>query len=472
MKLNPNISLRWLLGAGLLTITAACSSNPVERITDVFSRDTEVVEENVPEQDDRIPVLALENRLEPDESLASAEIQLPPPYINTSWPQPGGDADHTMHHLGASLALEKVWSVDIGKGAGKRSPLIAPPVVAENRIFVTDAQAQITAFDSKSGQRLWRTEMTPDIQRKSKKWYQVFENNNPAEIGFGGGVAFDNGKVFATSGFGFVVGMNADTGEVLWQYETEAPIRTAPTATNGSVYVVTNANEFISLDQQTGEVQWDYQSFEEAARFLAATSPAANADVVVAPFSSGEVTALRADNGQELWTETVARSSKLTALSNLNDIAGSPVIDRGRVYAISHAGQISAIDLRSGRTVWESPVSGLQTPWVAGEFIFVVSVDSELVCLSRNNGRIAWVEQLPRYENEKNKKNRITWAGPVIAGGNLVLVSSRGELILVDPQTGDTTSRKRVSKGSTITPIVAEELLYVLSANGTLTALR
>ncbi len=466
MKLARNRSLTWIMMAGLMATTAACSSSPLN----VFSRDkAEEVEETPVADDGRVPVLALENRLEPDVELASS-ITLPPPYINASWPQPGGDADHTMHHLGAELTLDRLWSRKVTNSSGRRAPLLSPPVVADSRIFVIDSKAHVTAFDTAGGKEVWTTELTPDLRAPNRKWYEVMQRENPAQIGFGGGVAYDTGRIFATSGFGFVAALDAETGETLWTHQAETPIRTAPTATNGLVYVVTNSNEMLALNQETGEVEWDYQSFEETARFLAATSPAANAEIVIAPFSSGEIAALRADNGQELWRETVSRSSRMTALSNLSDIAGSPVIDRGTVFAVSHAGQMSAIDLRSGRTQWEAPIAGLQTPWVAGDFIFVLSVENELVSMSREDGRVAWIQELPRYENEKRKKNRITWNGPIIAGGQLVLTSSSGEVLLLDPKSGDTMGRRKIGKGSNISPVLANQQLFILTENGKLTA--
>ncbi|MEL7017361.1 MAG: PQQ-binding-like beta-propeller repeat protein, partial [Pseudomonadota bacterium] len=190
----------------------------------------------------------------------------------------------------------------------------------------------------------------------------------------------------------------------------------------------------------------------------------------VAPFSSGELVAFLTENGRPLWTDSLVRNAQLTALSTLNDIAGSPVIDRGLVYAVSHAGQLVAIDIRSGDRVWAVSVAGLQMPWVAGDFIYLVSVDSELVCVSREHGAIVWVSQLRKHEKVKKKKGRIAWAGPVLAGDHLVLVSSVGELVKVDPTDGEIVETKKIKEGSLVSPVVSGEKIYVLTQKGKLRA--
>ena len=287
-----------------------------------------------------------------------------------------------------------------------------------------------------------------------------------------GGVAFDNGRIFVTSGFGFVAALNAETGEEIWRTETDAPVRTAPTAYRGSVYFVTNTNEMVSLSQADGSRNWNFQSFEEAARILSSASPAAAGDLVVAPFSSGELTAFLSESGRSVWNDTLARNTRLTALSTLNDIAGSPVIDRGLVYVVSHAGRLAAIDIRTGNRVWEAPIASLQMPWVAGDYIFIVSVDAELVCISRADGAVVWIEQLKRYKNEKKRKGRIAWAGPVLVGDHLVLVSSDGEVVKVAPQSGAVLDTVEISDGSVISPIVADETIFILTEKGKLIALK
>ncbi len=465
---NWRFGLRNLLMAAAFVFTASCSLNPVSAVTGIFGGDDE--EEDAPEDDERISILALDLEVTADPRYAGAEVSVPPSYVNQSWPQPGGEADHTLHHIGATLEFDSIWKVDIGD-ASERAKLTSPPIVVSDRVYVLDAEAKVTSFNAETGERIWRTELTPEIKNRFRV-REIFRGPKAAEIGFGGGVAFDQGRIFVTSGFGFVAALDALSGEEVWRFETSSAVRTPPTAYRGKVYFTTNTNEFIALDQATGEKQWTFQSFEEAARFLSASSPAAAGDLVVAPFSSGEIVAFIADTGRAVWNETLVQQTRLTALASLNDIAGSPVIDRGLVFVVSHGGRLAAIDIRTGKVAWEASIASLQMPWVAGDFIFIVSVDGELACISRADGGIIWVTQLQRYAKKKKRKGRITWSGPVLAGGHLVLVSSRGEIIKVAPETGEIIATGKIGGGSVVSPVVANEKVYVLTEKGKLIAMR
>ena len=465
--------VRSLSLAFLLIFVSACSSGPIGAVTGFFgeSEEDEAEDEDAAEDDNRISILALDEQLKADPRYAGAPVSIPPSYVNTSWPQPGGEADHTLHHIAASLEFEVEWRADVGKVSARRARLTAPPVVVSDRIFVIDAETTVTSFNAETGEEIWSTELAPDIDEKFRV-LDILRGPKASQIGFGGGVAFDQGKVFVTSGFGFVAALDAISGEELWRVETINPVRTPPTAYRGRVYLATNTNEFLALEQETGEKAWTFQSFEEPARFLSSSSPAAAGDLVVAPFSSGELVAFLADNGRAVWNESLVRQARLTALSSLNDIAGSPVIDRGLVYVVSHGGRLAAIDIRSGEPVWDTSIASLQMPWVAGDFIFIVSIEGELACLSRTDGGIIWVSQLTRYKNEKKRKGRITWSGPVLAGDHLVLVSSDKQIIKVSPQTGAIVATEKIPGGSVIAPIVANEKVFILTETGKLIAMR
>jgi outer membrane protein assembly factor BamB len=249
-------------------------------------------------------------------------------------------------------------------------------------------------------------------------------------------------------------------------------VRGAPTVADGRVFVVTVENTAEAIAADDGRRLWTHTGTAENAGLLGAASPAVEGEVVVVPYMSGELFALRVENGRPLWSDNLAAARRIDAVSGMADIRGLPVIDRGRVYAISHSGRLAAIDLRTGERIWEQEIGGTNMPWVAGDFVYVLGNNGDLICLTRRDGRIRWIHELPRYENVERKRGPLLWTGPVLAGDRLIVLASNGEAETVSPYTGEAIGRVEMPDGSYIAPIVAAKTLYVLTNDADLIAMR
>jgi len=109
---------------------------------------------------------------------------------------------------------------------------------------------------------------------------------------------------------------------------------------------------------------------------------------------------------------------------------------------------------------------------VAGDHVFVVTTDSQVVCLERATGVVRWVRELRRFEDVEDRKGRVVWSGPVLASNRLVLASSRGDVAVLNPADGAVVRELRADGPVFIAPIVADDTVYVLSDSGSLTAFR
>lgn len=403
----------------------------------------------------RISVLTRDKVLEPEAK--GVEIKLPPPEANEDWPQAGGYANHAMHHMEVGDKLAKQWSTGIGAGAGKRARLLAQPVVAEGLAFTMDAEAEVRAVNAKTGSTVWKRDLTPDE-----------EDSTFAS----GGVAYEDGQLFVSTGFAQVVSLEAKTGKVLWRQTLSGPMRGAPTVRGGRVFVVTVDNQTHCLAAEDGVVQWTHQGISEGASLLAGTSPAVDGNVVVVPYSSGELFALRVDNGSVLWQDQLATVRRTDNVATLSDIRGRPIIDRGRVYAIGHADLLVAIELRSGRRLWEREIGGIQSPWVAGDYLYLISNSNEAVALEAKTGKVLWVTQLQFWKDEEDKEGRVIWAGPVLASDRLIVGNSEGYLVSLSPYTGQVLGKLSISDGISIQPAVADSTMYFITNDADLVAYR
>lgn len=422
----------------------------------------------------RIPVMSLDSELKPDTTLAETPILLPPPYRNPEWPQPGGYASNAMYHLAAPGRLREVWSESAGKGNDIDSHLTSSPVVAGGLVYVLDSEAHVFAFRAENGRKVWDKSLAP---RNGTDWPTFWgllgkANTIKPPQGMGGGVAFNNGRIYVTSGFGVVYCLDARSGREIWRKDLAMPIINAPVVNGGRVFVSTHDNHFYALAEADGRSLWDHQGISESQGMLASTSAAVSGETVIAPYTSGEIFALRAQNGQVGWTDVLSRTGHVTALSQLDDIAGRPVIDRGVVYAVSQSGLMAAFSVNTGERLWSRDIGGIQTPWAAGDFVYVVDNNARVICLTRKEGKVRWIHQMPQYEDLENKKDPIIWAGPVLVSDKLVVVSSNGYAQALSPYDGKLTGRVEIPDGTTIAPVVANGIMYLYTSDAELVALR
>jgi outer membrane protein assembly factor BamB len=405
----------------------------------------------------RVSILLNQRSITPDPRAAKEQILLPAPSINRDWPQPGGYPNHAMHHIAVGDALKQIWRVDIGEGADEALRLVAAPIVVNGWLFTMDSEHQVTALNAQTGKRIWRIDLTPKTEDDGH---------------IGGGITFEAGRIFVTTGFGLVFALNATDGTVLWSTPVDGPMRTAPTAHGGRVFVMTLENKTIAFDAETGKKQWTHSGTTEVASVLGGGSPAVDEGVVVVGYSSGEVFALKTESGRVLWSDSLSGVRRGSGASGLSHIRGRTIIDRGNIIAMSNSGIIASFDLRTGRRIWDKRISGGENPWVAGNYIFLLTNDSEIAALSRSSGRIFWVTGLPRFEGGKTTGAPIVWTGPILASDRLLVAGSNGEALAVSPYTGKVLGKESLPDGVSVAPIVANSTVYFLSDNADLSAYR
>lgn len=425
----------------------------------------------------RVPVMTMGEVVSQDATIKDTPVQLPQPYVNTEWPSPGGYSSNAMHHLSAPGPLKEVWTSDAGTGSGDASRLTAPPIVAAGKIFVLDAKTHVYAFDAASGKRLWKAHVVDEgrVSFLNRLTFGIWGTDTriDATKGFGGGLSYDDGKVFVTNGFGDLVALNAADGKAVWSINLGVPVFDAPIASGGRVFVASQDNHFHAYAASNGRELWDHQGISETAGLLVSTSAAVAGQFVVVPYTSGELFAMRVQNGRQAWGDMLTRTGNTTALSSLDDIAARPVIDRDLVLAISHSGVMSAIAVDSGERAWTRDIGGIQTPWVAGDYIFVLNGDNQILCMTRKEGRIKWMTQMPKLlDPQDSDSDPVTWSGPVLVSDRLLLVSSGGKVASVSPYTGKILGEVAIPAGTFLPPVVANGMVYILTDDAQLVALK
>lgn len=444
--------LRLALLAALLAPTAGCSST--DDFQDAMAAINPFGESKKPLPGDRQPVMSDQT---PGQIAKNRPVSVPAPRSLNGWTGVGGPAGNDPGHVALDGGSgNRVWSTraaESGSGGMLRGDVraFARPVAAGGRAFVLDPSGHVTAV-SLAGGTAWRVSVRPS------------DMDEPATTG---GLATDGSRVYAGTAYGKLIALDADSGGVVWEAKLPEPARGAPTVADGRVFVVTQNNNVVAYSATDGAEAWSWRGVPEMGNLLSSANPAVSAGLVVVPFTSGELVALDAKTGKPVWNDTLARASRNFAVSGLSTIAASPVASDGVVYATGVGSRTVALNLKTGARMWDIPFGSAHTPAVAGNAVFLVDLDDNLVALDRKNGEVLWSTHLPVT---KTKKKRTHWAGPVLAGGSLWLVSNDGGMVGVEPTSGRVTSTRDGNEPAMISPIAVSGKLLVLSASGNLSA--
>lgn len=390
---------------------------------------------------------------------SNAALSLPPVRGNADWPQRAGSAAHASGNMAIGAGTGRIFAVDIGAASDRRHRITADPIVAAGLVFAMDSGATVTATTTGGG-RVWSRDLRPATEQGASA--------------SGGGLAFEGNRVFATTGYGELVAMDARTGGVAWRQKVDAPISGAPTVANGIVYVLGRDAGGWAVRANDGKVLWRVFGNDGMAGVMGVASPAVSGKTVVFPQATGQLMGIDAQSGAQLWSADVAGARLGRAITLFRDMTGDPVIAGNTVYAGTSSGRTAAFDLTTGAMQW-SAREGASSPVLAvGNSVFLVNDQAQLLRLDASNGARVWAQKLPYFTDQRVRKQSKVWNhyGPVLAGNKLYIASSDGYLRVFDPSSGALIGTAAIPGGAAAAPAVAGQTLYVVSHDGQLIAFR
>ncbi len=396
---------------------------------------------------ERKVALSEKNQVQVDESLKNTAPSIPEVAINAEWAQHSGEFAADNSNL-AGGKFDSKASAKIGSGNSFSHSLLPRPVVSGGMVFAMDSAGVISAHNASDiSSVLWKSEAVAD------------EDENEV---MGGGLAVEGGVLYATTGQGNIAALNAADGKKLWQKNIGTPLRSSPRVADDKLIVIAIDSHTYSLSAKTGDILWDHRGVDEVSSVMNSVSPTIKGGDVLVPYSSGELFSLSLNSGKEQWSENLLQNRYNQLASVFTGIGGDPVIDDNVAFVTSNGGVTIAINMNNGKRIWQQQLASINTPWLAGDELFILTSENTLVDAVKYTGKIRWKTQLDSYEDPDNKRRPVSWRGPVMVGGNLIVVSSNGQMVFVSAASGKISQTRDIPDNILTAPVVAGGKMYLV----------
>jgi len=341
--------------------------------------------------------------------------------------------------INATVQLKKLWSRDIGSSEAFGVGLI--PQIVDGRVYSADSAGNVIAIDAKSGKQIWRTYVEQKIS---------------GAVGVGGS------HVAVGTPDGKVVVLDREKGEIVWQKQVISEVLAPPVIGDGVVVVRTVDGSVTGLDAESGDKKWTFRRPVPGLTLRGSGAPLITEGVVIAGFADGKILAADIATGSIRWDAQVAYSRGRNEVERLIDIDGRPLLVGSVLYVASYQGRVLAMALGSRRVVWARDISSYVDLGADSGRLYVSDEEGRVLGLDRLTGDTVW-----KQENLLRRN----LSGPEAFEDYVVVGDLDGYLHIMSKEDGSLVGQERVTGAAIkVTPLVVDNVLYVLAQNGTLTA--
>lgn len=339
-----------------------------------------------------------------------------------------------------TLRVDRLWSVGVGNGQGKGLYRLQP-VIAGDRIYAAAADGEVRAVARESGQTIWKKDL---------------------DISLAGGVGHHEGALFLGGSDGEVVLLDAQTGEQRWMIYLSGEVLAPPQGDGEVVVVQTYDGKLFGLDQATGEKLWNYDSTVPVLTIRGTSTPILNEGVAYAGFANGRVFAFKAESGSVLWEARIAIPQGRSEIERIVDVDGAMALQGAELYVASYHGRVVALDIRTGRKIWQRDTSSFNGVSQGFGNVYVSEETGTVTAHLRNGQGIRWQQEA------------LAWRGlsrPIPVSSYLAVTDFDGYLHLLSQVDGEFLARLRPDNDGERADMLSDgSVLYVYGNSGKLIA--
>lgn len=340
--------------------------------------------------------------------------------------------------LKPKLKLVENWTVPIGKSSKTSTYLKLKPVIRGAIIYTANASGMIEAVDKSTGNRVWSKQLK----------HAVVSGPTVAE-----------GFVAVGTDASTIMLLRQTDGKEMFTFKVSSDALSKPIITGHKVIVKTIDGHLYAYSLTTGEKLWVSEHGSPSLILKASSSPVVMDKLALVGFSDGRLDAVDIQTGRIVWQRSIAYASGSSDVERLVDIVADPIVRGDVVYLACYQGYVGALSLSNGEFLWRKPASIYKNMAIDSTTLYITDSSDLVWALDRQSGRVKWKQLVLKSRGLTE---------PTLMGNRLIVGDKTGLLHVLDTQTGELISRAQLSGSIDISPAVAGNSVFVVTANGKL----
>lgn len=309
------------------------------------------------------------------------------------------------------------------KSVGESLTNFLVPAVVGNSVYAAGGNT-VYRLDAQTGDEVWS-----------------FETNAPVAAGVGS----DGYIVAVGTAKGELVVADAE-GKKLWSTFLTSEMDAVPLVGNGLVVVRTADTRVTAFDASTGEQRWRYQRQAPSLTIKNASGMMFFGPMILVGQSNGYLLGLSAE-GRPVWQALISEARGITEVERLVDILGTPMLSNDLLCASAFQGRLVCMNAVNGQLRFTHDVTAMTPPAADERFVYIGNTASEIYAFDRTRGYPVW-------KNEKLKWRGVRAITPM--SGVVAVGDSEGYVQILNPESGEIIGRTRLD-GAIISPAQSYE---------------
>ena len=315
------------------------------------------------------------------------------------------------------------------------------PAFYSGQIIVADSSGDIISINPETGMINWQKALGRNLAA---------------------GVAAGFGRLVVSDVDGFVISLDMESQEILWEQNIGGEVLARAIVDAALVVVKNSVGELVALDAMTGEKKWTFRSQLPALTVRGTGEPIIKDGIVFSTFDNGRLGAFQLNTGFFLWDGPISFVSGSSELENLLDADSSPVAFNQLIFAVNYQGNLTAFDTAQKRPVWNAKASSFHSPVIGNGMIMVIQDNGSILSFSSGNLQPSWTSEEYLFRELSNG---------VLLNNTMMVGDLEGYLHVINPLTGKTVGRKKVSRNPIKSIVTFGDLAYIVDQDSNLVAI-